>query len=94
MLTVTVMQGYLLFTVKGCDLKTVPPVFAVHSHDGAVVDVHDQPPSHVPSRLPHQVPTLGEVKLSLPAGRHQPCLTKDKKKFAISSLGVHLGCIN
>lgn len=65
-----------LLAIKGSDLEAEAAVVAVHRHDGAVVQVGDEPPRHLAAALLHQVTALREEVLTLPGRRHQPRLTE------------------
>lgn len=58
------------FAWRGCYLETVASVFALHSHDGAVVQVKHHASSHRPTWLTHEVPSLGEEVQSVPGCGH------------------------
>lgn len=65
----------LLLSIKRRDLKAETAVLTVHSHDGAVVNVHNETSGYVSARLAHEVSSLGEEVLPVPAGRHQARFT-------------------
>lgn len=71
-------QGHpcgLRFSVGRGDLEAVSPVFTIHRHHGAVVQVLDQASCHGAPGLTHEVPTLCEEVKPLPCGSDQPCFT-------------------
>lgn len=74
-----------LLPIEGRDLETEAAVVAVHRHDGAVVEVSDQPARHLAPALLHQVTSLGEEVLPLPGRRHQPRLTERRTEETLLS---------
>lgn len=69
-----------LLAVEWRDLETEPAIVAVHGHDGAVVEVGDQPAGHLAPGLMHQVTSLCEEVLTLPGWRHQARLTEKQRE--------------
>lgn len=57
-----------LFAIKGCDLEAKASVITVNSHDRTVVQVSDQASGHLATGLLHQITSLREEILTLPAG--------------------------
>lgn len=72
----TTTRGLSLLAIEGRDLKAEAAVITVDRHDGAVVEVCDQPARYLATALLHQVTTLCKEVLTLPGCWHQTCLTE------------------
>lgn len=63
--------GGIRFATGHGDLEAVSPVFTIHRHHRAVVQVLNQASSHSAPGLTHEVPALGEEVQPLPRGGDQ-----------------------
>lgn len=79
-----------LLAIEGSDLEAEAAVVTVDRHDGAVVEVCDQPARHLAAALLHQIASLREEVLTLPGRRHQPRLTERQTDEPLQLIGKNV----
>lgn len=79
-----------LLAIEGSDLEAEAAVVTVDRHDGAVVEVCDQPARHLAAALLHQIASLREEVLTLPGRRHQARLTERQTDEPLQLIGKNV----